>query len=317
MTATKVTDALTGPWADVASEYRAALERADLSPHARRGYASRVAGYLAWLEAGPDLGSDVDPLTDPAGRDYAVRDYRRWLKTVRRAKPSTINSTITALEHFYTYHLRLGRPEIRREHLQNTAPEALEPMEQRRFLRAAGRASERDAALALTLFYSGLRVAELAALNLEDVPISARRGKVVVRAGKGRDGGTYREVPLHHAAREALQRWLTVRATHPGARDTDALFLSRLGDRLGDRSIRSVIGEVGRSAGLVDDDGEPRVHPHTLRHTFGTNMVREGVDLVTVADLMGHARVDTTRGYARSSLVGQAAAIEAALMSDE
>jgi hypothetical protein len=94
----------------VLSDYRAALATAALSPHARRGYASRVAGFLDWLDTGPDLGADVDPLAQPTGRDYAVRDYRSWLKTVRRATPWTVNAHLTALDHFYAHHLGLGAP---------------------------------------------------------------------------------------------------------------------------------------------------------------------------------------------------------------
>jgi integrase/recombinase XerC len=65
------------------------------------------------------------------------------------------------------------------------------------------------------------------------------------------------------------------------------------------------------------DAGKSRVHPHTLRHTFGTQLLRNGVDIVVVADLMGHATLDTTRSYTRSSEADRARAIDQALIADE
>jgi integrase/recombinase XerC len=82
------------------------------------------------------------------------------------------------------------------------------------------------------------------------------------------------------------------------------LFLNRLGGRLLVRSIRTIIADVGQAGGLVHDAGPDAgkswVHPHTLRHTVATQLLRNGVDIVTVADIMGHARIDTVRLYTRS-----------------
>jgi len=311
---------LSGRLATVLSDYRAALATAALSPHARRGYASRVAGFLDWLDTGPDLGADVDPLAQPTGRDYAVRDYRSWLKTVRRATPWTVNAHLTALDHFYAHHLGLGAPVIKRERITATAPESLDEDEQRRFLRACDQCgSTRNAAIGKLLLYTGLRIEEVEALDLDDIVISARRGKVIVRDGKG---GVYREVPLHRAVRTALRAWLDERPQHRGAEDSRALFLSRRGERMRVRALRYVVAELGVDARLVHEPGHPdagksRVHPHTLRHTFGTQLLRSGVDIVVVADLMGHATLDTTRSYTRSSEADRARAIDQALIADE
>lgn len=291
------------------------LARADLSEDSKRAYASRVRGYLDWLATGPDLAAEVDPLADPAGRDFAIRDYRAWLKTVRKAKPATINAHLTALDHFYSEHLHLGRPAARRERISDTAPEALTEPEQRRFLRGAttrgavvsvaghsplqraqaigrgaGIGPARDQAIALLLLYTGVRVEEAASLDLDDVALSARRGTVTVRAGKGRDGGALRQIPLHHAARDALRAWITAR--HITARlagwDSPALFVNRGGQRLSTRSLHAIIAEISLAAGLVHDAGpdagKSRVHPHTLRHTFATQLLRNGADVVLVAD---------------------------------
>lgn len=310
---------LTGRPAEVLADYRDALTTAPLSEHARRGYASRVAGFLDWLATGPDRAPAGDPLSEPPARDYAVRDYRRWLKTDRKATPWTINAHLTALDHFYSHHLGLGAPVITRERITPTAPQALDEDEQRRFVRAANRCgSTRNTAIALLLLYTGLRVEEAETLNVDDVPISTRRGKVIVRDGKGH---VYREVPLHRSARTAIRAWLDQRSTHRGAEQTPALFLSRRGDRLRIRAIRYIIAEIGLAAALVHDSGPAtdtsRVHPHTLRHSFATQLLRKGTDIVLVADLMGHATVNTTRSYTRSSETDRAHAIEQALITDE
>jgi site-specific recombinase XerD len=311
--------ALSGRLAEVLASYRAALVSTDLSRHARRGYASRVAGFLDWLAAGPDPMAEGDPLSVPHARDYAVRDYRSWLKTARKATPWTINAHLTALEHFYSHHLGLGAPVVKRERITPTAPQSLEEVEQRRFVRAAGRCgSARNTAIGLLLLYTGLRVEEVEELDVDDVRISARRGKVIVRDSKG---GVYREVPLHHTARAAIRAWLDERPRHRGAEQSRALFLSRRGERLRGRAIRYVVAELGLAAGLVHesgpDIGKSRVHPHTLRHTFGTQLLRKGVDSVIVADLMDHATLDTTRSYTQSSDADRARAIETALLTDE
>jgi Phage integrase, N-terminal SAM-like domain len=89
-----------------------------LDPDTRRAYASRVRGYLAWLE---HTDTDGDPLTDPAARDGAVRDYRTWLQTTARCKPATINTILAALADFYT-RARLGPPDAKRLDLPQRAP---------------------------------------------------------------------------------------------------------------------------------------------------------------------------------------------------
>jgi site-specific recombinase XerD len=88
------------------------------------------------------------------------------------------------------------------------------------------------------------------------------------------------------------------------------------------RAIRYVVAELGVAARLVHEPGHPdvgksRVHAHTLRRTFGTHLLRNGVDIVIVVDLMGHATPDTTRSYTWSSEADRARAIETALIADE
>lgn len=294
----------------VLADYDAALSANNdlLADNTARAYRSRVAGFLDWL-ADADL--DGDPLADPHARNHAVRDYRAFLKTTRGRKPTTLNAVLTALDHFYD-HLGLGHAVARREDLPAAAPRALDEDDQRRFLRAVEKLdSVRDQAICSSLFYTGIRVAELVALNLADVQITARKGRIIVRAGKG---DRYREVPLHAQSRPILTDWRHQRASWPGADQTPALFLNRYGGRLSTRSVDDLVARLGRDARLVDHDGGDGLTPHVLRHTFGTRLLRSGVDVVLVAELMGHARLDTTRRYTLPTDADREAAIEKLLV---
>ena len=280
-------------YAAVYEGYAAALRRArNLDPDTRRAYDSRVRGYLAWLAT---AGLDGErPLADPHDRDFAARDYQAHLKAVRKLRPRTVLAHLTALDHFYS-HLGLGPVLVRRDPPPRRAPRGLGAREQKRYLRAAERRLlARDRAIARLLFYTGLRVGELAALDTEDVALSARKGLVIVRSGKG---GKTREVPLvDPSARAALGEWLAERRTWPGA-GTSALFLNRRGGRLSTRSVDLLVGALALDADLVDDRGKPAISAHTIRHTFGTNLIRAGTDIVLVAELMGHNDLETTRLY--------------------
>jgi site-specific recombinase XerD len=279
-------------FADVYAGYAAALERAPLDGDTRRAYSARVRSYLAWLDTADLAGHD--PLAGPHGRDFAARDYRSYLKTAARRAPSTVNAHLTALDHFYG-HLGLGPALVRRDQLPRRAPRALDGREQKRYLRAVeARPLARDRAIGDLLFYTGLRIAELAALDAVDVPLSARKGTVIVREGKG---GNAREIRLlDPRPRASVTAWTKERTSWPGA-GTPALFLNRRGGRLSARSVDQLLDELAADADLIHDDGTPAISAHDIRHTFGTNLLRAGADIVLVAELMGHRRLDTTRLY--------------------
>jgi len=294
--------------ADRFDSYRAHLQSQPLAVHTRRTYAGRVGGYLTWLaDCDPVLRRQQgDPFTDTHARDYTIRDYRSHLITNRHAKPASVNLTLAALDHFYRF-LGLGPAQIRREDLPQAAPRALSVEETRRLLRAAERGAEsgttggvRDRAILTMLLFTALRIAELAALNRADVAISARKGVVTVRRGKG---DRYRQVPLNAEVRDALDAWLARRATLPH-NDGPALFLSLKGQRLSARAIDLALRRLGRQADV-------ETSAHTLRHTCLTHLVRAGNDIVLVAELAGHARLETTRRYSLPSDADRQAAMDA------
>lgn len=144
-------------------------------------------------------------------------------------------------------------------------PNPRDAREQKRYLRAVeARPQQRDKAIGYLLFYSGLRIAELTGLDVDDVPLPARKGSGIVRNGKGQ---TLRQVPLTEpVVRDALATWKRQRADWPGAYTT-ALLLNRRGGRLSARSVDQLLDELAEDAGLVDDDGRPAISAHVLRAT--------------------------------------------------
>lgn len=260
-----------------------------LAANTRRTYRTQIAQYCDYLTTLPLLYGD--PLHDPHARDYAVRDYKVSLQTVEQRKPASINLALAAIDHFYRF-LGHPRPNVCRETIPQHAPRSLAPDEQKRLLRVVHQQGRiRDQALVSLLLYTGLRVSECAALNLTDVPRSARKGIVVIRSGK-RDA--YREIPLNTQVRRALDAWEPVRQDALRSPDEPALFLNRMGHRLSARSIATIVHTLGQSLELD-------ISVHTLRHSWVTNLVRQGTDLVLVAALAGHRRLETTRRYSHPS----------------
>jgi hypothetical protein len=168
-------------------------------------------------------------------------------------------------------------------------------------VRAVERTSSvRDKAIAHLLLYTAARLGECAALNLDDVRISARKGIVIIRSGKG---DTYREVPLNAEVREALRTWLMERNKRFLQPSEPALFLNASGKLLSARAIDLIIRRIGADACLD-------LSAHVLRHNCLTNLVRRGNDLVLVAEIVGHKRLETTRRYSLPSREDREAAME-------
>ena len=125
-----------------------------------------------------------------------------------------------------------------------------------------------------------------------------------------RKGNTYREVPLNAAVRSVLTQWLQERARRFPDTAELALFLTRQGQRFGVRAINLIVHGIGTSANV-------RFSAHTLRHTCLTNLVRQGTDIVLVAELAGHRRLDTTRRYTLPTAHDRETAMESIILHDE
>ncbi len=204
----------------------------------REAYAAVIVAFAGWLD-GHDGGLD-----GPRARDLAVRDYKRFLKVERGLGPASVNQALAALDHFFRF-LGLGAAIVQREELPRAAPRALSVEEQRLLLRAAEESSPRDRAIIGLLLFTGVRLSEAASLKLADVRMSARKGVVVVRSGKG---DAYREVPLNALVRRLLEECLDARRELAG--NDGATAFPALSDRGAvDEALRRSRGASRRRSG--------------------------------------------------------------------
>jgi integrase/recombinase XerC len=149
----------------------------------------------------------------------------------------------------------------------------------------------RDTVIFELLYGCGIRNAELTGLNLADIHWA---NEVILVRGKGQK---QRYVPLGDAAALAIRAYLDERQARltAGQRNSDALLLNlhlRGNGRLSTRSVARIVKRIAVQRGLSSD-----VHPHTLRHAFGTHLLEEGADLRSIQELLGHERLSTTQRY--------------------
>jgi integrase/recombinase XerC len=151
----------------------------------------------------------------------------------------------------------------------------------------------RDRAIMELLYSTGIRVSELAGLDLDDLDFVDSMLRVV---GKG---NKERIVPFGRAADEAVQAYLPhrdqlilARAARGHEPERQALFLNNRGTRLTVRSVERMIREYGQRAGI-----QVTVTPHALRHSFATHLLEMGADLRVVQELLGHVSLSTTQKY--------------------
>lgn len=143
--------------------YESWLARQSLSPRTRGEYARWVRLFCRWLAEESDEGAlGADPFADLVARDYAARDFKRFLKS-ERALVEVIDGGQREVHRGRSGHLCLGRANVRRESLPVSTPRALSRGEQRRLLRAAERAGARDRALVVLMLFAGLRIDETVA----------------------------------------------------------------------------------------------------------------------------------------------------------
>ncbi|MBI4637003.1 MAG: tyrosine recombinase XerC [Candidatus Rokubacteria bacterium] len=258
-----------------------AVER-NASPHTLRSYRSDLAEFQRFLgPAGVGSVREVDA--------RIVRAFLAGLHT-RGLDPASVARKLAALRSWFRFLVRrrlvprnVAR-DVRGPRLPQKLPGFL-PIDEVRVLMEGPAAADaqraRDTAILELLYASGLRVSELAGLDVDDADRAERTVRVL---GKG---GKERIVPFGTKAADALERYL---GTRPAARGP--LFTNRRGGRLTGRSIRTIVRRRARGAGLVR-----RVSPHTLRHTFATHLLDAGADLRAIQELLGHSRLSTTQRY--------------------
>ena len=288
------------------------------SPHTTKCYAADLRQFLTWLDTPP---RDVVPPpligVEPAGGGTAtavleappvqaqllgcdVGTLRAFLADLHQhdySKATTARKLAT-LRSFYKFCVRRSYVEtnpvgpIRTPKQDKRLPAYLEPKAVTRLLAtpdAATLLGARDAAILETIYSTGVRVSELVDLNGDD--IDTLNQTIHVR-GKGKKE---RVVPISPTALTAIQRYVQMRAADPvlAARDPQALFVNKHGQRLSTRSVRRKLDKYLTLAGI----DPTKVSPHTLRHSFATHMLNNGADLRSVQELLGHQSISTTQIY--------------------
>lgn len=269
-------------------DYSLWLKRQPLSPATKRAYASRINRFQSFLDSSGEALDHLIKQKDNRELAFVLKNYKRHLKKKDKLSPASVNAHLTAIDHFLQYQgIRL--PDIPREDLPQEAPRALSKEEQNRFLRCVAACKRsKDRAIALTLFYTGIRIGECAALDVDDLQVVGRKRQLIVRSGKGEK---YREIPLNNDAAEALREWLSDRGTkYDESEVEEAVFLNPQGRRMTTAGIDLIVRKIGSLCGL-------ELSAHILRHTLLTNLVRNKADLVLVAEIAGHSKLETTRRY--------------------
>ena len=144
----------------------------------------------------------------------------------------------------------------------------------------------RDLAMFELFYSSGIRLSELAQLNLTDIDLTDK--SLMVRSGKG---GKSRMLPIGSKAVAAINTWLEHRIKSVTSTET-ALFISTRGTRLGQRSIELRLKQWCKKKGIAEN-----IHPHMLRHSFATHLLESSQDLRAVQELLGHSNISTTQIY--------------------
>ncbi|HNE00875.1 MAG TPA: tyrosine recombinase XerC [Plasticicumulans sp.] len=256
-----------------------------LSPHTLAAYRHDLDEFLGWcatraLSGWPMIGH---------------AEIRAWVATQHRQGLSgrSLQRRLAALRGLYEHLRRAGlvadNPAklVQAPKSPKKLPRALDVDQTARLLDAAPDSTleTRDRAMLELLYSSGLRLAELIALDLADLPAGADEVRVL---GKG---SKERIVPVGAQARAALGDWRQVRG-RLAAPGEPALFVGRDGQRLGRTGVARALSRWARKRG----DGT-HVHPHLLRHSFASHLLESSGDLRAVQELLGHADLATTQVY--------------------
>ena len=255
----------------------------------RRLSSHTVENYRRDLESLLELseGLDLSMIDSVQIRNFIAQLHGRGLSAKSLAR------RLSAWRGFYRFACkRLGYPhnpctDLRPPKARRALPEALSPDACAQLLdRVPEDALEiRDKAMFELFYSSGLRLAELATLELSTLDLAAGEAAVT---GKG---SKTRIVPLGGKAREALDVWLAARSGMAKPEEK-AVFVSRNGSRLTPRQVQLRLDRWATKSGLA-----VHVHPHMLRHSFATHVLQSSGDLRAVQEMLGHANISTTQVY--------------------
>ena len=282
-------------WKETLELFKDKLEKEDKSKVPITNYCHDLSLFQRWYLTSLEKSEII--IEELKDTDFLA--YKSFLQTVKRQRPATINRRIATLrsfcyflkdcgfiEHFLTEHLKpLEVQSVR-------APEILTHSQVLRLMGAVNKNTQkgrRDFAIIQLFVQAGLRLSELASIQLNDIEISERKGGLRIPSGKGQKP---REVMLNKTARIALCEYLRVR---PETTFSNYLFISNKRNPLAPRTIYGMVKGYLRKIGC----GEYSCH--SLRHLFATRLYNQGKDIVLVKEALGHKSIETTLRYSRKS----------------
>jgi integrase/recombinase XerC len=274
------------------AEFLRHLRERNASPHTIKAYSGDLANFAAY--AGSRGWKQIDHI---AIRGFLSQLYERGLSKTSVAR------SLAAVRSLYRW---LAREDVVE---QNPAKLVATPRLPKKLPRVptieemnavldgqmpeTAAFPERDRLMLEMLYGCGIRNSELTGINVDDIRLSA---EAILIRGKGKKE---RYVPFGDSVKAALAAYLPARRTLLSQKrsNNSALLVNRRGGRLTTRSVGRIVKQIAVSKGL-----SPDVHPHTLRHAFGTHMLEEGADLRAIQELLGHERLATTQRYTQLSM---------------
>lgn len=229
-------------------------------------------------------------------------DLRNYLKATNHLKATTIRRRITNLKSFFHFAERLDFIEedptgnIELPKLPQRLPVYLNQSEIQRLLNDMPMETDiqtRDATIVKLLFFTGIRIGEAIRLNVNDIDWDEMQLRII---GKG---DKERLIPINSKLAQILERWLTVRGKSKPV-ESPALFMTMGGPRKGTRMSHDAMLLAVRSCFTAIGIPPKKYSPHKLRHTCATELLRKGVPVEQISQILGHAKLDTTLIYAHT-----------------
>jgi integrase/recombinase XerC len=263
--------------------YKQTLNGKNYSPQSIKAYLSDLGQFMAWLQK-----RRVDWDIPYRLQRIDIVEFINYL-AVNKASSQTRKRKLATIRSFLKFlkenQIIYGNPAdtIEGPIREEREPAILLKTEYKALLQVAGE-SPRDFAIVVLFLQTGLRVSELVNLKLEDVEFVSR--ELTVRQGKGRKD---RVVPLVGQANAALKIYLAIRDSNTGY---DNVFLARNGTSMDVRTVRYRIHKYYMDAGI-----KKKASVHTLRHTFATHQIHNGLKLNQLKEVLGHKKMETTYKY--------------------
>jgi integrase/recombinase XerC len=252
-----------------------------VSAHTLRAYRKDLTDFIAHVNTEPEKIDMLDV------RGFIAEQIRKGLNK------TTVSRRLSSVRSFFKFLYREGYMKsnpaklVSSPRLPKLLPKFLSVDDAFSLVakpEGIGFAPARDRAILELLYSSGLRVGELAGLNVEDINV---REALVKARGKGKKE---RIVPIGSKALDAIKTYLVERILFKSKEK--AVFLNRLGTRLTDRGVRRIVVKYARAIAINGSIG-----PHTLRHSFASHLLQGGADLRVIQELLGHASLSTTQKY--------------------